>query len=68
MDWVQLIQDMRDRNLTLADIASEAGPCSPSAINELAKGRTKEPQWPLGDRLIRLHALICKSSVRREAA
>lgn len=66
MDWTNIIRELRALGWTYASIAEEVHAGSASAINELAKGRTKEPQWPLGDALIALYSR--ETHPNREAA
>ena len=54
MDWKNIIKQAQTRNsLTQAELAQKAD-CSQSCIADLARGRTIEPRYSLGLRLIDL--------------
>ena len=50
MDWKQLIADLAQLGISQAEIATKTG-IAPSAISELATGKTREPRWTTGQKL-----------------
>ncbi len=56
MDFQQLVTDLTDvARLSLGEIAEETE-STKTAISALKTGQNKNPVWPTGDKLIRLHA------------
>lgn len=53
MDWKQLILDITQLGISQADISIKTG-IAPSAISELATGKTREPRWTTGQKLLQL--------------
>lgn len=51
--WSSRIRDLQGTDLTLAEIAERIG-LTPSAVGDLATGRTEEPR---GDAAVKLHEL-----------
>lgn len=53
MNWQKIIQRLARKGYTLADLCRlcKAGH---GTIHDLANGRTKEPRWGLGNRLLEL--------------
>ena len=62
MDWKAIIKDLRGVGLSVETIAGEVG-LSASAVREIVAGRTSEPRYAAGDRLVALH----KTKVNRPA-
>lgn len=58
MDWKKLIAELAETGMTQTEIASQVG-CAQSSLNDLAKGRTVEPIYRIGERLVALHKLRC---------
>lgn len=58
MNWNTIIQDLLDAGLTQVSIAQECD-TGQSHISALYRGDRKNPNWPLGQRLIDLHARHC---------
>jgi hypothetical protein len=58
MNWTNLIQDLMDAGKSQAWIADECK-TGQSHISMLYLGKRNQPNWGLGDRLIRLHAEVC---------
>lgn len=54
MDWKLLIADLMEREWTQGQIASYCD-CGQATISELAKGKTINPSFKLGQALISLH-------------
>ncbi len=54
MDWKQLITEITQFGLTQAEIASRTG-MAQSAISELATGKTSEPRFSTGRKILALH-------------
>lgn len=58
MNWKTLIQQMLDSGKTQAWIATQCG-TGQSHISQLYKGKRKQPNWELGNKLIRLNRKVC---------
>jgi predicted XRE-type DNA-binding protein len=55
VDFIEIIEDLQEyADMTQQQIADEVG-CSQFAISALLRGRTHEPGFNLGARLINLH-------------
>lgn len=59
MDWAKLISEIQVAGFTQAKIADSVG-CSQSSLCDLANGRTKEPLYRIGERLVAMHKIHCK--------
>jgi len=66
MDWKQLISDITSLGLSQADISTKTG-IAPSAISELATGKTKEPRWSTGQKLRSLYRATKRRPSKQEA-
>jgi len=66
MDWKQLIFDITSLGLSQADISTKTG-IAPSAISELATGKTKEPRWSTGQKLRSLYRATKRRPSKQEA-
>ena len=53
MDWKTRIRELVARDVSIDEIASVMG-VTPNAVRELREGRTKEPRWSAGARLVSL--------------
>lgn len=58
MDWKKLISEIAETGMTQVEIAEQAG-CAQSSLSDLACGRTKEPIYRIGKKLVALHELRC---------
>lgn len=58
--WPSLISDLLDAGMTRAEVAAACAPCGVATLNDLARGTTHEPRHALGERLLALHAKVCK--------
>jgi transcriptional regulator with XRE-family HTH domain len=61
--WTKIITSLLDSGLTQQEIASRVG-VAQASISDLKSGKTKQPNWQLGDDLLRLH----KQRSRKQAA
>ncbi len=55
MNWIDLITQLNAHGLTQQQIAAACG-CGQTTISEIAAGKTKEPRYGLGQKLIDLLA------------
>ena len=60
MDWQRMIAELRQRRLTLEDIAQACGFASRGHVHDLARGKQGEPRWSIGDALIRYHKRVMR--------
>ena len=51
MNWQKIIIDLCDSGLTQQEIAAKAG-CAQTTVSELASGKTADPRFSLGQRLL----------------
>ena len=51
MDWKQLILEITSSGMTQAEVAAEAG-LAQSAISDLVTGKTTEPRYSTGKKLV----------------
>ncbi len=58
MNWPNVIQDLLNAGMTQTEIA-EACDTGQSHVSGLLRGDRKNPNWPLGQRLLDLHAKRC---------
>jgi len=66
--WRTRVQDLRAKGMTLAEIGREIGLSIP-AVNDIDKGRTKEPKGDTAIKLVALHnARIGRRSAKRASA
>jgi transcriptional regulator with XRE-family HTH domain len=65
MNFKIIISNLMESGLTQHEIAAAAG-SSQAHISCLLSGRRKQPNWALGDALLRLHAEVCAR--RKDAA
>lgn len=54
MDWKSLISDLKGAGVTQQEIGAAVGLSQP-AVSDLARGRTHEVSWGVGQKLIALH-------------
>lgn len=66
MNWTNIISELIEAGLTQVEIAS-ACETTQSNISDLLNGKRKKPNWELGDALLKLHGLQCKSSKQAAA-
>ena len=59
MNWKLIISDLKDCGVTQMQIASLCG-SSQGHISELLTGKCKQPNWQLGDALLKLHQQHCR--------
>lgn len=52
MDFSKIVSDLNEAGITGGQLARDAGTVQ-SAIHALKSGRTRNPQWPVGDYLVR---------------
>jgi transcriptional regulator with XRE-family HTH domain len=55
MNWIDLITQLNAHGLTQQQIAAACG-CGQTTISEIAAGKTKDPRYGLGQKLIDLLA------------
>jgi predicted transcriptional regulator len=65
MDWKKLIADLTAAEMTQVQIAKECG-VAQSAISDLGRGKTKSPNYALGDKLRELHRERCAATAQAE--
>lgn len=63
MDWKSILADLKAAGRTQKDIATKCG-CAQTTISDLATGKTDQPAYSIGERLMALH----KSATRRRKA
>jgi len=56
-DFKQLICDLQQRRVTLAQIADYCGFCSKGHVHDLKQGRQKTVSFEVGAKLVQLHQL-----------
>lgn len=66
MDWKQVISELISSGLTQCEIAKAAG-VAQSAISELYTGKTTEPRYSTGLRLMQLRRRKPKKSLHEKA-
>jgi predicted XRE-type DNA-binding protein len=66
MDWQSLISDLQARDFRQVDLA-EICKCKQSTISDLATGKTKVPNFMLGQSLIALHKSKRKAPTAKAA-
>jgi hypothetical protein len=57
--WTSIISDLLASGLTQTEIAFDCGELSQSLISQLYRGDIKNPSWPIGEALRKLHADRC---------
>jgi transcriptional regulator with XRE-family HTH domain len=69
MDWPNIIQDLIDSGMTQSEIA-ESCDTGQSHVSALLRGDRKNPNWPLGQRILDLHTMRTRkpSPSEQEAA
>jgi transcriptional regulator with XRE-family HTH domain len=67
MNWPDIIQDLIDSGMTQNEIA-EACETGQSHVSGLLRGERKNPNWPLGQRLLDVHAKRCGQASPSEQA
>ena len=63
MNWQKLISDIQAAGHSQGWIASELGIKQPS-VSDIANGNTKNPTWAVGDKLVKLHRRVMRSSAK----
>ena len=58
MNWKKLIADIQEAGYTQTQIADSVG-CKQSSLSDLATGKTKEPLYRIGERLVAMHKINC---------
>jgi transcriptional regulator with XRE-family HTH domain len=64
MDWQKIILELRETGLKQVDITEQTG-ISKATLSELRHGKTQEPSWAIGDKLLQLHKSRWKRYIRR---
>jgi transcriptional regulator with XRE-family HTH domain len=64
MDWQKIILELRETGLKQVDITEQTG-ISKATLSELRHGKTKEPSWSIGDKLLQLHKSRWNRYIRR---
>ncbi len=59
MNWKTIISDLIDAGVRQVEIASFCE-TSQSYISDLLNGKSKQPNWAIGDSLLRLHRDRCE--------
>lgn len=63
--WTKLINDLTQSGFTLRDIQARTG-LAPSSLSELRSGKTSEPMWTAGQKLVEMHDSEMNSLHRRK--
>lgn len=55
MDFKTLLQELKAVGLTQKQIADQCG-CSQATVSEMERGKTLDPHFSIGSRMVALHA------------
>lgn len=58
MNWKKLIYELQECGFTQMQIAQSVG-CKQPSLSDLATGKTKEPIYRIGERLVAMHKINC---------
>jgi len=61
VDFSTLIRELRESGVSQNSIARETG-YTQANISQIARGKIKDPAWPLGDYIIRRHAEVFRAA------
>jgi transcriptional regulator with XRE-family HTH domain len=65
MDWQKIILELRATGLKQVDITEQTG-ISKATLSELRHGKTQEPSWSIGAKLLQLHKSRWKKYINRQ--